>query len=248
MQNLNKESFSDSQGKTYGLMELVKGTSPMVGKGPENTVMSWPNLLILEILVALGTLVLLVLWSLAVDAPLREMANPDLTENPAKAPWYFLNLQELLLHMHPSLAGVFLPGAVIIALMAIPYVDKSKTDMGAWFASSKGKKIALVSAIYTTLWIPTLILFDEFVRVRTIIKEPEIIPGWIIPLGVMGMLVAILYFIIKRWRPSGREVLIGLFTGFAVSYLVMTISGTFFRGLGMHLTLPWNLPPGALSF
>lgn len=248
MQRVNRDSFSESGGKTYGLMQVVKGTSPMVGKGPEDTVMSWPNLLILEILAALGTLVLLVLWSLAINAPLREIANPDVTENPAKAPWYFLNLQELLLHMHPALAGVFLPLVVIIFLMAIPYIDKSKEDMGTWFASKRGKKIAFVSAIYTSLWIPALILFDEFIRVRSIISKPEIYPGWLIPLGIMGMLVIILYFIIRRWQPTRREVIIGLFTGFVVSYLLTTISGTLFRGLGMRLTLPWNLPPGALSF
>lgn len=235
-------------GKTYGLMGLVKGTSAMVEKGPEGTVMSWPNLLILELLAALGTLVLLILWSLSIDAPLREIANPDLTENPAKAPWYFLNLQELLLHMHPALAGVLLPLAVIIGLMAIPYMDKSKKDMGIWFASVKGRKIALLSAIYSSVWIPGLILFDEFVRVRTLIREPEIVPGWLIPIGVIGILTVLLYLIIRRWHPSRREVLIGLFTGFAVSYLLLTISSTFFRGLGMHLTWPWDLPPGALTF
>lgn len=248
MERAKTESFSNTTGKTYGLMQIVKGTSPMVGKGPEDTVMSWPNLLILEMLAALGTLVLLMLWSLAVSAPLREIANPDLTENPAKAPWYFLNLQELLLHMHPALAGVLLPAAVIIGLMAIPYVDKSRKDMGTWFASQKGKKIALVSTIYASLWIPALILFDEFVRVRSIISKPEIYPGWLIPSGVIGSLVTLLYLIIRRWHPNRREVLIGLFTGFVVSYLLMTISGTLFRGLGMHLTLPWNLPPGALTF
>lgn len=240
--------FSNASEKTYGLMDLVKGTSPMVDKGPENTVMSWPNLLILEMLAALGTLVLLILWSLAVGAPLREMANPDLTENPAKAPWYFLNLQELLLHMHPALAGVIIPGAVVIALMAIPYIDSSRKDMGLWFASKKGKKIALVSALYTSLWIPALILFDEYIRVRSIISKPEIYPGWLIPSGIIAGLAILLYLLIRRWHPSKRETLIGLFTGFAVSYILMTVSGTLFRGLGMHLTLPWNLPPGALSF
>src|SRR3990172_2580847 len=126
-------------------MELVKGTSPMVEKGPEDTVMSWPHLLILEVLAALGTTVLLLFWSLAVNAPLRELANPDVTENPAKAPWYFLNLQELLLHMHPALAGVIIPGIMILLLMAIPYIDRSQKDVGVWFASKKGRSIALWS-------------------------------------------------------------------------------------------------------
>ncbi len=98
MTNESRELFPKGPDKTYGLMELVKGTSPMVEKGPEDTVTSWPHLLILEVLAALGTTVLLLFWSLVANAPLREFANPDVTENPAKAAWYFLNLQELLLH------------------------------------------------------------------------------------------------------------------------------------------------------
>ena len=248
MSEETQEVFPKDSGKTYGLMELVKGTSPMVGKGPEDTVMSWPHLLILEVLAALGTTVLLLFWSLAVKAPLRELANPDVTENPAKAAWYFMNLQELLLHMNSLLAGVIIPGLVIVVLMAIPYIDRSKKDVGIWFASKKGRAIAFWSTVYTTIWLIGLILFDEFVRVRALISEPEILPGWIIPIVVIGGLIALLYLLIRRWRPSTREVMIGLFTAFVVSYFVLMISGIFFRGFGLHLTWPWNLPPGALTF
>ncbi|MEE8470998.1 MAG: menaquinol-cytochrome C reductase [Dehalococcoidia bacterium] len=243
-----REVFPKDPGKTYGLMELVKGTSPMVGKGPEDTVMSWPHLLILEILAILGTTVLLLFWSLAVDAPLREVANPDVTENPAKAAWYFLNLQELLLHMHAALAGVFIPGLMVFMLMAIPYIDRSNKDVGIWFASKKGRKIAIWSAVYTTVCLVGLILFDEYVRVRSLISKPEILPGWIIPIVVIGGLIVLLYVLIRRWRPSTRETLIGLFTAFVVCYFVLTIGSLFFRGFGMHLTWPWDLPPGALTF
>ena len=240
--------FPKGSGKTYGLMELVKGTSPMVEKGPEDTVFSWPHLVILEALAVLGTTVLLLFWSLAVNAPLREFANPDVTENPAKAAWYFLNLQEILLHMHPALAGVIIPGLVIVVMMAIPYIDRSKTDVGIWFASKKGRKIAVWSAVYTTFWLIALILFDEFIRVRSLVSEPEILPAVIIPIGVIGGLTALLVVIIRRWRPPTREMMVGLFTGFVVSYVVLMISSLFFRGLGMELTWPWNLPPGALTF
>ncbi len=248
MKEETQEVFPRDSRKTYGLMELVKGTSPMVEKGPEDTVMSWPHLLILEVLAALGTTVLLLFWSLAVNAPLREPANPDVTENPAKAAWYFLNLQELLLHMNVVLAGVIIPALVIIILMAIPYIDRSKKDIGIWFASKKGRKIALWSTVYTTVWLIGLILFDEYVRVRSLISEPEILPGWVIPILVIGGLIALLYVFIRRWRPSTREVIIGLFTAFVVSYVILLISALFFRGLGMHLTWPWELPPGALPF
>ncbi|MEW6034148.1 MAG: menaquinol-cytochrome C reductase [Chloroflexota bacterium] len=242
------EVFPRDPSKTYGLMELVKGTSPMVEKGPEDTVMSWPHLLVLEVLAALGTTVLLLFWAWAVHAPLREMANPDITENPAKAPWYFLNLQELLLHMYPALAGVIIPVLVIIALIVVPYIDRDKRDVGIWFASQKGKAIALWSAVYTAIWIPGLIVFDALIGVRTLVGGHEALSGWVIPVIVIGGLITLLYYFIRRWRPSFREVLIGFFTAFAVSYVLLTISGTFFRGLGMQLNWPWDMPPGAITF
>ncbi len=248
MREETQEVFPKDPSKTYGLMELVKGTSPMVEKGPEDTVMSWPHLLILEVLAALGTTVLLLFWSFAVNAPLKELANPNVTENPAKAAWYFMSLQELLLHMHPALAGVFIPTLVIIILMAIPYIDRSKKDIGIWFASKKGRAIALWSAVYTAFWLLGLTLFDEYVRVRSLVNEPELFPGWVIPVVVIGGLIVLLYVLIRKWRPSTREVMIGLFTAFVVTYVMLTISGIFFRGLGMHLVWPWNLPPGALPF
>ncbi len=239
--------FPKGPGKTYGLMELVNGTSPMVDKGPENTVTSWPHLLLLEVLAVLGTTVLLLFMSL-LNAPLREFANPDVTENPAKAAWYFMNLQEMLLHMDPALAGIIIPGLMIIVLMAIPYFDRSKPDVGVWFASKKGRAIALWSAIYTTFCLIALILFDEYIRVRSLVSEPEVLPGWIIPIAVIVGFSGLLYLLIRRWRPSTREVLIGFFTAFVVTYFLLIISGLFFRGLGMHLVVPWDLPPGALSF
>lgn len=240
--------FPKDPRKTYGLMELVKGSSPMVGKGPENSVMSWPNLLILEVLAALGTTAVLYLFSFAVKAPLREMANPDVTENPAKAAWYFLSLQELLLHMHPALAGLFVPVLLILGLMAIPYIDRSKKDIGIWFASKKGRLIAVWSGVYTFVWLVGLILFDEFVRVRSLVTKPDVIPEWIIPIVVIGGLAVLLYFLIRRLRPTTRETLIGLFSAFVVTYFVLTLSALFFRGHGMHLVWPWDLPPGALPF
>ena len=243
-----REVFPKDPRKTYGLMELVKGTSPMVENGPEDTVMSWPHLLILEVLAVLGTTVLLLFWSLAVDAPLREVANPDVTENPAKAAWYFLNLQELLLHMHAALAGAVIPGLMVISLMAIPYIDRSNKDVGIWFASKKGRKIAVWSAVYTSIWLIGLIMFDEHIGVRSLISKPEIFPGWIIPIAVIGGLIVLLYVLIRRWRPSTREVLIGLFTAFVVTYFLLIINATFFRGLGLNLVWPWDLPPGALPF
>jgi len=234
--------------KTYGLMAVIRRKSPMVEKGPEDTLASWPHLLVMEVLALLAIGLLLLLISVFINAPLREVANPDVTENPAKAPWYFMNLQELLLHMNPSLAGVIIPSILILFLMAIPYLDRHLGDVGVWFAGRRGKAIALRTTLYTTLALVGLILFDEYIRVRSLIGRPEIVPGWIIPIVTILGLSLGLYGLVRPLRPSTRELVIAYFTGFIVTYFVLTIVGLFLRGLGMHLTLPWELPPGALSF
>ncbi|MDP7469853.1 MAG: menaquinol-cytochrome C reductase, partial [Dehalococcoidia bacterium] len=145
-------------------------------------------------------------------------------------------------------AGVIVPTIVLIFLMSIPYLDRNFSDIGIWFASRKGKLITVWSTIYTVPLLVGLILFDQYIRVRALISEPEIIPGWIIPIGVMGLLSVGLYAVIRPFRPNTREVLVAYFTGFVVTFFILTIASTFFRGLGMNLTLPWDLPPGALSF
>ncbi|MDZ4383933.1 MAG: cytochrome B6, partial [Nitrospirota bacterium] len=90
------EVFPRSPKKTYGLMELVKGTNPSVEKEPEDTIFTWPNLFYIEFIMALAITALLLFLSLYVQAPLEEEASTDTTPNPMKAPWYFLGLQELL--------------------------------------------------------------------------------------------------------------------------------------------------------
>jgi quinol-cytochrome oxidoreductase complex cytochrome b subunit len=214
----------------------------------KQTVSTWPNLLILEIIAGLFITAVLVLMSLAVDAPLRDLANPDVTENPAKAPWYFLNLQELLLHMDAALAGVWIPGLLIVGLIVLPYLDRDLSHAGEWFGTRKGLVITIWSAVYTAVWMTALVIFDENVGVRSIVGEPAIVPNWVIPVGVTVGLMAILHASILPLRPSRREILMAYFTGFIVAYAHLTIVGSFFRGIGMHLVEPWNLPPGGLSF
>jgi len=212
------------------------------------TLSTWPNLLILEIIAGLFITAVLVLMSMAVDAPLRDLANPDITENPAKAPWYFVNLQELLLHMDAALAGVWIPALLVLALMVVPYVDRDLSHAGEWFGTRKGLIITVWSAVYTAVWTTALIVFDEKVGVRSIIGDPAIMPNWVIPVGVMVGLSAILYVSILPLRPSRREILMAYFTAFIVAYAQLTLVGSFMRGIGMHLVEPWNLPPGGLSF
>jgi quinol-cytochrome oxidoreductase complex cytochrome b subunit len=242
------ELFPRHPSKTYGLMALMRGTSPMVEKGPDDTVFSWPHLMIMELLAVLYTSVFLLAISLLANAPLRGWANPDVTENPAKAPWYFSSLQEILLHMSPALSGIWIPLLVVVALMAIPYLERRQEDVGVWFASRKGRNLCILSCVYTVIASIGLILFDEFVNTRRLISSPAFMPEWIIPLAALGALMAVLYLIIRRWRPNSREIALVYFTAFVATYFVFTISGQFFRGIGLHLTPVWRLPHGGLTF
>ncbi|MBI2941324.1 MAG: menaquinol-cytochrome C reductase [Chloroflexi bacterium] len=217
-----------------------------VERQPQNTVLVWPNLLAIEFLAAALITLGLIILSWVIGAPLEEHANPDITPNPSKAPWYFLNLQELLLHMHPSLAGVIVPGVAILMLMAVPYVDHVVGDTGRWFASENGPRIAGISAVYATVWLVALIIFDEYVGTRRVLESigiPEVIISIVVPVAVMIGLSWLLVILIRPMQPNAREILIALFTGFVAVYVVLTIIGTAFRGPGMHLFWPWAMPP-----
>ena len=136
-----------------------------------DTVQVWPHLVVIEFLAALIFTINLVLLSTLVDGPLDQLANPDSTPNPSKAPWYFLNLQELLLHMNPALAGVIVPTIALILIAIIPYVDRGTRGLGVWFYSPRGTKIALFSAVYTTAVCAGLIVFGEYVPVKTTLQS-----------------------------------------------------------------------------
>jgi quinol-cytochrome oxidoreductase complex cytochrome b subunit len=91
----------------------------------QDPVMVWPHLLVRHAVATLAVLFLVLLLALAFDAPLREIANPNLTPNPEKAPWYFAGLQELLSHFHPTVAGVLVPTGIVLGAMALPYIDRN---------------------------------------------------------------------------------------------------------------------------
>lgn len=111
--------------RPYRLLALVKQDAVVrVQKEPDDTVMTWPHLLSIEFLAAAVMSIFLLLMGLFVNAPLEELANGNVTPAVAKAPWYFLGLQELLAYFHPTVAGVLVPTFVLVGLAVIPYVDR----------------------------------------------------------------------------------------------------------------------------
>ncbi len=127
----------------------------------EEELLVWPDLVFIEFISVIVFTLLLVGLSVGVDAILLDRANPAITPNPSKAPWYFLNLQELLLHMHPALAGVVVPTVALIALGAIPYWDADNEGQGEWLSGPRHWLNVWVGAAVGSLGTLTLILLDD---------------------------------------------------------------------------------------
>jgi len=234
-----------------------------------DTVQVWPHLVVIEFLAAIIFTINLVLLGTLVNGILLTMANPEQTPNPSKAPWYFLNLQELLLHMNPALAGVIVPTVALVALAAIPYIDKGTRGLGVWFYSKRGPAIVIFCSVYTTIILFALIFFDALVKPRDLFQSwtapgnwlygvvqwlafggdeaaargtfVEAIIGWIWPTIAMLFFIAVLVFLLRlRWRDINlSEIIVGLFSGFVATYVVLTFVGTTLRGEGMQLFWPW---------
>ncbi|HSG85905.1 MAG TPA: hypothetical protein VLA23_06160 [Candidatus Limnocylindrales bacterium] len=111
--------------RPYRLLALVKQDAVVrVQKEPDDTVMTWPHLLVIEFLAAAMISIFMLLMGLFMNAPLEELANPNVTPAVAKAPWYFLGLQELLAYFHPTVSGVMVPAFVLVGAAVMPFVDR----------------------------------------------------------------------------------------------------------------------------
>jgi hypothetical protein len=143
--------------------EIVEAQGAVAVTGEDDKVHTWPHLVRSEFLCAIFIIMLLVVWSLLVDAPLEEPANPTRTPNPSKAPWYFLGLQEMLVFFDPWHAGVVLPSFIIVGLMAIPYIDINPAGNGYYTYESRKFEILTFFAGFHILWV-SLIIIGTFLR------------------------------------------------------------------------------------
>jgi len=132
-------------------------------EGLEEKVHVWPYLVRLEFLCALFVAIALTIWSIVIDAPLEEAANPTKTPNPSKAPWYFLGLQDILVYFDPWFAGVIAPVLIIVGLMLIPYLDINPKGNGYYTYHERKVAIWVYSFGFLVLWI-SLIIMGVFLR------------------------------------------------------------------------------------
>lgn len=160
------------KGRSHRLLAVVKKEANFIPtKEPSTIVHVWPHLLMIEFLCAIVFTVTLFITSAFINAPLEELANSERTPNPSKAPWYFLNLQELLLHMDAGLAGVIVPTIALVLIALVPYFDLGPGQMGRWFTSERGKSVVIFSSVYTFFWLVVLIALDNFYNIKTLMAS-----------------------------------------------------------------------------
>jgi quinol-cytochrome oxidoreductase complex cytochrome b subunit len=201
-----------------------------------------PHLVVREGVAALVALAALLLLAALVEAPLEAAANPGMSPNPAKAPWYFMGLQELLVHLHPTFAVLVVPLLGLVALVALPSLRGGEPPSGRYFGSPAGVRAALVAAALSLVLTPAAVVADESLRVASawLPSLPVAVRTGLLPLVVVAALLAGLSLVARRRLGASRfEAAQALFVFLLVGLVLLTVTGVLCRGQGMALTWPW---------
>ncbi len=200
-------------------------------KGTTNKWLAWPVLMWTELAILIGVVLVVLFIALLADAPLLEQANPAFPENPAKSPWYFLGIQELVSYSAFS-GGLLVPVLYLAFLFSIPYRDREDEYIGIWFSGDKGLKVVLWSAGFAFL----LVVLQLFIAVK-FGGLRNWIPGisqWFVllfnPATVTTMLFIGVTEIVRRRSGSSRMAALTLFTCSFVALVIFTVVGIWFRG------------------
>ncbi len=219
---------SDAVQAPQRIVFITRKTSAKVTGAVGRQLMSYPHLVLREAIALQVLTISLVLLALLWDAPLEQLANPLLTPNPAKAPWYFLGLQELLHYFPPLVAGVVIPTLVILALVVIPYFHVNVAGTPLW-NDARPRRLALFLAVL----LAGLAFFGIY-------------DAWtiVVPSAAVGGLAILSYFIPVGGRFSSflrsRALSWWIMTWFIAVAIILTGVGTFFRGPGWSWVWPWR--------
>jgi quinol-cytochrome oxidoreductase complex cytochrome b subunit len=206
----------------------------------DDFVSTLPELLMRELAAALALIAFVLILAVFVDAPLGAPANPGMSTNPAKAPWYFVGFQELQLHFHPLIAVVVVPVLAALALLAIPYLRYPKEMSGPWFLSVTGRRTAVVAAVFGFAVTPMFIVLDELL-LQPGAGLPSLLGRGFVPLLLLGAGVyGLRTLMVRRLGASKAEVVQAMFVLFLAVLAVLTVTGVWFRGPGMALVWPWG--------
>jgi quinol-cytochrome oxidoreductase complex cytochrome b subunit len=210
--------------------EVSKSASPQVHKSDEEFY-SWPVLMWIELAVLIFIITVLLVMALLFDAPLKEQANPAFAENPAKSPWYFLGIQELVSYS-AFIGGFLTPILFVIFLISIPYFDKETKYTGIWFSGNQGKKIIGYSVIFS--FVVTVSLIFIVVRFGWLREWFNNVSGFIVMLINPATLSILFYvswsvFILRKIK-SARMAAIAVFVCAITGLIIYTVMGIWFRG------------------
>jgi Cytochrome b(C-terminal)/b6/petD len=223
---------SDAKKEPRRIVFITRNTSAKVqdDRGPK--LMTYPHLLVRETIVFEMLIIAMVLIALFWDAPLEQLANPLLTPNPAKAPWYFLGLQELLHFFPPFVAGILIPTLVLLALIVIPYFHVNVEGKPLW-GKNASKRLGIVLAVVIALLILLAVMDAWTIIVPTLLVATLLLAAYLskATTGWMGVL---------RTKPLSWWVM----TWFVATAICLTVVGTFFRGPGWSWVWPWGTHVG----
>ena len=223
--------------KAGGVLVPETGEKPVM-------VLTMPNLVFKEFIVALVLIAVLFTFSALFNAPLLEKANPSYSLNPTKAPWYFAGVQELLMHFHPFFAAFIIPIGVVTFLAWIPFLKYDEAPNGHWFISQQGRKSSVDTAKFAAAVTLAGILFNEYILNFEVLLSPvpAFISNGILPLLILiGFMAGFYKYYVKKLILSKAELVQAVFVFVLVAFIVLTIVGIFFRGKDMALVFPWNI-------
>ncbi len=221
----------EAPSKTYGLMALVPGRTAVVDRLMVNTIPTWPGALYAVAALSMVTLAVMLALGFFFDAPLAELANPAVPENPAKAPWYFLGLQEMVSYSAFA-GGIAIPAIVVLGLMMVPYLDREENDIGVWFGGPRGRVICLASAIFATIVVIGMLCFtvnEGWLR-EWYPKLPPVIITFVNPGTVILVLCMTWSMLVTKITNSTRLGALAMFCCFLVGFVILTYFATVHRG------------------
>jgi len=211
------------------------------GELPEekpSLVPSTPNLLLREAAVALSAAAVVSAVALLFDAPLGPPANPGLSPNPTKAPWYFAGVQEMLVHFHPTVALLIVLALALGAFCLLPFLGGDEASAGVWFASAVGRRTSAFAAVAAGLTTPLAVVLDEHVvdLAGWLSGWPQVVSNGLVPAALfLGVIAGVALAVKKAFRAPRPEVVQAVFIFLTVGFVELTLICVFFRAEGMRL-------------
>jgi quinol-cytochrome oxidoreductase complex cytochrome b subunit len=250
LRDRNKEMTPEPPAKTksWSILGIASGATVNVFDPgtvrKTDTVPSSPFLTTRVLIVTLLTIAVAVVLALVVPAPLEEPANPEITPNPAKAPWYFLGLQELVGYS-ALVGGAVIPFIVLVGLALIPFLDKEQHRIGYWFTDGSGKRWASIGAAWGVLWTVGCLAIGILAPTRELFPnvEMQLFFDVVNPATLLLLSFVALYFLALKTTGSKRTAAIATFCAFIISFVLLTYTGTVLRGPNWDFFWPWQAWP-----